>query len=193
MDCVKRTRLIDAPEEWDDVCAGRQIKERYLFCYFLGELFIKNKDIVEFARRKGLKIVTMPYLCASAMQDGDFGDYRIYDAGPSEFLSYIKYADYVFTDSFHASVFSLIYHKIFFVFDRRSYTGMNNRITSLLNLFGIQDRYCSSKGKATLEYIESVSCMKYSQPSLELEMAKARSLRYLKDCLAKAEEKTKQK
>ena len=32
-------------------------------------------------------------------------------AGPSEWIGYIKNADYVVTDSFHATVFSIIYKK----------------------------------------------------------------------------------
>ncbi len=178
-------------EEWDKVCAERQIKEKYVFCYFLGELSIENKDIFEFAKRKGLKVVTMPYLCYTAKEDGDFGDYKIYDAGPSEFLSYIKHAEYVFTDSFHASVFSLIYHRNFFVFDRKSFKGMNNRIASLTYLFDAQDRYCDSKEKTTLEYIENLPPKDYSKPFPKYEAMKQKSIYFLKSNLAKAEEKLK--
>ncbi|MFQ6805188.1 MAG: polysaccharide pyruvyl transferase family protein [Lachnospiraceae bacterium] len=38
---------------------------------------------------------------------------RKLDVGPCEFLSLIKYADYVVTNSFHGTVFSIIYEKNF--------------------------------------------------------------------------------
>ncbi len=180
-------------EEWDEVCSGRRIKERYVFCYFLGELSIKNKDIMGFASKRGLKVVVMPYAADTAKKDGDFGNYRIYDEGPSEFLSYIKYADYVFTDSFHASVFSLIYHRDFFVFNRKGQKGMSNRIESLTYLFDVKDRYCDCKQKSTLKYIESLPPIDYNRSFPRYQAMKQKSIYFLRSSLAEAEKKMKAK
>ncbi len=40
-------------------------------------------------------------------------DYHIRDISPSEFVSLISYADYVVSNSFHATLFSLLYHRQF--------------------------------------------------------------------------------
>jgi hypothetical protein len=76
--------------------------------------------------------------------DFGFGDYIPQRIGPKEFLNLVKYAKYVCTDSFHCSVFSILYMKDFFVFhrfkqkDRRGST--NSRINSLLSVTGLEDR-----------------------------------------------------
>ena len=57
--------------------------------------------------------------------------------GPREFVELIRDAEYVFTDSFHCSVFSMLNSKRFFTFPRYSNDGpasTNGRLYSLLSL-----------------------------------------------------------
>ena len=61
----------------------------------------------------------------------------IYTKGPLEFISYIKNANYVVATSFHATVFSIIFNKKFFVIPHRK-TG--ERVTNLLDKFQIKGR-----------------------------------------------------
>ena len=60
------------------------------------------------------------------------------DAGPEEFVSLIKHAQCVISNSFHGSAFSMIYHKDFFVVNRRD--GLNVRMSDLLGRYGLSDR-----------------------------------------------------
>lgn len=181
--------LLLSREDWDEICSVRQISEKYVFCYFLGELSLSNKNIIKFARSKNLKVVSMPYLAGTSKRDSDFGDRKIYDAAPPDFISLIKYAEYVFTDSFHATVFSHIYHKNFFVFNRAGLKSMNDRIYSLASLFDTQDRFCDTKDKATLKYIESLPAIDYNKPFPKFETMKEKSINFLKDNLKRAKEK----
>lgn len=59
-----------------------------------------------------------------------------------KWLSTIAGAKFVFTDSFHGTVISLLYHKQFVVYvgDKRKMS----RITSLLGMLGLSNRICSS-------------------------------------------------
>ena len=181
--------LLLSCEKWDNVCANRKIDEAYIFCYFLGSLSIDNGKIIEFAHKRGLKVVAMPYLAWTSKKDSDFGDYKIYDAAPQDFISLIKYAEYVFTDSFHATVFSHIYHKNFFVFNRAGLKSMNDRIYSLISLFDTQDRFCATKEKISLKYIEGLPPINYNRPFPKFEEMKEISFDFLKENLKKAEEK----
>ena len=63
---------------------------------------------------------------------------------PEEFVWIIHHAEYVFTDSFHACVFSLLFKKHFLVFERvgKGTEGMFDRITDLMDVFGTKDRIC---------------------------------------------------
>lgn len=58
--------------------------------------------------------------------------------GPDEFLWYVKNADYVLTNSFHGTAFSVIFEKQFMVIPH-SATG--NRATELLDKIGLSNRY----------------------------------------------------
>lgn len=60
-----------------------------------------------------------------------------YKRGPVSFVNYIKNAEYVITTSFHATVFSIIFNKKFFVIPHKQ-TG--SRVISLLDLLNIKDR-----------------------------------------------------
>ena len=65
------------------------------------------------------------------------------DGGPWSFLSMIDNATYVLTDSFHATVFSLLFHRPFYVFDRQYVhkQSQSSRITDLLTEVRLIDRY----------------------------------------------------
>ena len=66
-----------------------------------------------------------------------------YNVGPKEFIRLIRDAEYVFTDSFHCTVFSILHAKKFFTFRRYnndSIVSTNGRIYSLLSLVGEENR-----------------------------------------------------
>ncbi len=58
---------------------------------------------------------------------------------PEEFLGYIKNAEYVATNSFHGTAFSVIFHKQFFV-EYHTKNGRNSRAEELLNKLNITGR-----------------------------------------------------
>lgn len=55
--------------------------------------------------------------------------------GPSEFLYLLRNAEIILTDSFHATVFSILFHKKFITFSREG-LNMNSRIVSLADMIG---------------------------------------------------------
>lgn len=70
-----------------------------------------------------------------------FGDLQIKDADPGEFIGLIKNAEYIFTDSFHACVFSVLFKKEFYAFQRDNSKKMQGRINTLLHNFNLPDRF----------------------------------------------------
>lgn len=64
----------------------------------------------------------------------------IWDAGPAEYLGLIMNADYVITNSFHGTAFSLIFHKKFFVEMLPSFEKTNSRLNNIIRLFGMEKR-----------------------------------------------------
>lgn len=65
--------------------------------------------------------------------------------GPSEFIWLIHHAHAIFTDSFHGSVFSLLFHKRVFVFTRNDHlSDMSSRFLSLGKFTGFNQRMDSA-------------------------------------------------
>lgn len=125
--------LVLKKEEWRNLIASRTIKGKYIIIYRLN----KNQELENYAKslsqKTGCKIVRMSYWLTQFLDSGKM----IFTPTVNEFLSLIYYADYVITDSFHCTAFSLNFEKEFFVF----YPGkFNTRIQSLLELTGTQDR-----------------------------------------------------
>ena len=99
-----------------------------------------------------------------------------YDSGPRDFLAYIDHAALVLSSSFHGTVFSLIYHKPFYVFN-----GMNdNRISTLLTKTNMVERSIS-----TLKDIERISLISPDETIIEyvLESERNKSKEYLRRAL----------
>lgn len=123
--------------------AAPLINGRYIFCYLLGNNPWQRDFIRQVKQRTGMKIVALQHLDEYIHSDEGFADEAPYNVGPREFLNYIRNAEMVFTDSFHCSVFSILYKKQFFTFSRFSEhekQSTNTRIDNLLNITGLQQR-----------------------------------------------------
>ncbi len=139
---VDPTLLLDSAE-WEKVISRKEIiPEKYIFCYFLGENNEHRAIAEELKKKTGLAIVTTPHLDSFVEKDLSFGDYRLFDVGPDDFVNLIRNAQYVLTDSFHGTVFSILHHKQFVTLNRFSEGGQsrNSRIDSLCQLLGLGER-----------------------------------------------------
>lgn len=173
-------------QEWMNIIKESCGKDKYIFCYFLGNDVNARNLVKRFAEEKGLKIVTLPYLEGEyRVSDSNFGDELLYDITPEEFLGLIKNAEYVFTDSFHAMAFSLIFEKQYFVFERPSKSSMSSRIESLSKLFNRSDRFCSGNNKTNYEYIKNSCPIDYKEACPDFLKLKAMSIEFLKANLAR--------
>jgi hypothetical protein len=171
--------LLLSKDDWDEICAPRVIKEKYIFCYFLGTDKLHRNIAKKFAKKMGYKIVTLPHLAEVNINDLTFGDMKLYDISPEQFISLIKYAEYVITDSFHATVFSNIYQTKYFVFDRIGIGEMSSRIKSLVLLTGEDFRFCKEQGQSA-KYMLSKKDIAVPQLSDELLKMKEKSIEFLK-------------
>lgn len=110
-------------EEYEKVTSPRLEEDKYVFVYWLGEKE-KIADSVKDYNEKGYKVVEV-FLRDEKEQ-----------ISVEDWLSYIKYADLVLTDSFHGCVFSLLFESPFRVFQNHS--GGVGRVASLMNQFEIK-------------------------------------------------------
>lgn len=136
--------LLFTGEEWMKIQQPEPLTEgKYIFVYLLGNNPDQRDYINKVKEKTGLKIVSLQQLDDYIPSDEGFADEAPYNVGPREFLNYIRNAEMVFTDSFHCSVFSILYHKNFHTFNRfgeNAKQSTNTRIDNLLHIAGLEDR-----------------------------------------------------
>lgn len=145
--CVLDPTLLLEKEDYEAICSDATINDDYTLVYLLGG----NRKNVKIAKRMskhmGQKVAYIPYVGDYGFNDEKFSDFSLLDIGPREFLTLIRNSSAVITDSFHACVFSIIFHKDFYCLERRenlSKSTMGSRIATLLNEFLLYERLIRS-------------------------------------------------
>ena len=139
---------------------------------------VKNKT--------GKKIFSIPCMDEVNLEDLQFGDKQLYDVGPSEFLSYIKNAAYVITDSFHGTVFSVLFNKQFAVYNRynnNNKNSTNSRIDTLLMKIELENRRILSNCSTEEGTNILLSTIDYSKVNSKVSELRSGSIEYLKHVL----------
>ena len=149
-DCVCDPTMLLSGAEWEQMASSDkyEIKEPYIFCYFLGKSKWHREYAEKLSKITHCKIVSINHCDEYVKYSDKFADYAPYDVNPYNWINLIKNAKYVCTDSFHGTVFSILLHKQFFTFsrfDNKSKLSTNSRIQTLLKKFRVDDRLINSK------------------------------------------------
>lgn len=99
----------------------------FVFVYNVKGSSLLRRVAEEHAREKGLPIVDVVIPAIVPAQP-----YARVGAGPADFLSYIDGAESVFTNSFHASAFSVIFSKRLYIHQSERKGNANSRIETLM-------------------------------------------------------------
>ncbi len=130
--------MLIAKDKWVKLAekSKYKVKGKFVVKYFLGN---NSKEYDEFIEKKARE------LNAKVIDILHFEDTWI--IGPAEFLYLYLNAEASFVDSFHGTVFSILFKKPFAVFDRIGTDGtgnMNSRIETLLKTFNLEDHRISN-------------------------------------------------
>lgn len=132
-------------EEWMSIQQEAPIVDgKYIFCYFLGNNPSHREFVKRLKKKTGYKVVALTHLDEYVKSDENYADETPYDVDPADFVNLIRNAKYVCTDSFHCSVFSILYRKQFLTFrrfNRDTIQSTNSRLDSLFNLVGVDNRF----------------------------------------------------
>lgn len=162
--------LLLSKDEWEKIIKKPDVvtDKKYILTYFLGKISDKREERIQrLANKYNYEIINLGKM--------EYEEY--YTAGPSEFLWYIKNSEIVFTDSFHACVFSIIFDRTFYILDRDDkIQSMNSRIETLLNKFKLQQQKLNDWDNIKLEH-------DYDHVELILEKERKKSLNFLKKAL----------
>lgn len=146
----------------------------YVFAYYVVENEILSRCAKKAAELMGYELIELHYKKTPKIQ----GENMIFDAGPREFLTYIRDAKLVVTNSFHGTVFSILFQKKFY-----SVYKENGRIDNLLGFLGLESCHIQEETQINLteeiDYGRSEDALsKYREQSVEFlarSMAEERS------------------
>lgn len=117
----------------------------YIFVHFLNKPESNTlTKIQELARKSGVAVICFSYFYE---EYSSFKEMHFVEGGPREYVALIEKADYVCTDSFHSTVFSIIFHKNFFTFPRKHLhkNSQSSRLTDMLTRYGLIKNYVQDK------------------------------------------------
>ena len=140
----------------------KNIPKKYILKYFLGKTNDNIiQDLKEFAKQNDAVILDI------LNPKSEF-----YCCDPSEFLYLEKNAFLICTDSFHSSVFAIVFNVPFIVYNREDFNeNMNTRIDNLLNKLKLNDRKYSGKLTQNILNYDYEHCYKI----IELEREKSKN------------------
>ena len=119
-------------EEWDETLGCADIDEEYILVYdFMGSGAVK-----QIAKRLAKLFRCKIYSIGSRRLR--YADKNFTQSGPNVFVELIRNARCVVSNSFHGTVFAMIYHRDFFVVRRED--GLNDRMTDLLSCYNLSSR-----------------------------------------------------
>lgn len=179
--------LLFTGTEWMEIQDEKPFLDgKYIFCYFLGV----NREHRKFAEKikelTGYKIVALQHLDEFVEDDIAFADEALFNVGPSEFVNLIRNAQFVCTDSFHGTCFSILNHKKFFTFNRfksDNTQSTNTRIDSLLSMLKLEDRRIPLEC-VTEEISDKLQAnIDYEKVEVLLAQNREKSVLYLRDSL----------
>lgn len=138
-------------EEWFELAKMakdyRLSPNSYILVYdFLGNDASMQQFIKDCAKQKKLSVVSI-----NDFDSRSYADVNINNAGPLEFLALLDNAAYVIANSFHATAFSVLFHKEFYTFGLLGHNN-SNRMLDFLGELGLGDRFAATELQPEIDY-----------------------------------------
>lgn len=124
--------LLLTSDDYDKIADKQLENEKYLVLYARRYNPQMEAYAEKLAAENGWKIIEISLRATNARK----GHRMFYEAGVEEFLSLVRHAEYVVTNSFHGMIFTVQYRRPLCVFSREQ---CDTKITELIELFGLRD------------------------------------------------------
>lgn len=148
--------------------------QHYILTYFLGP---RPDDIIhKVAKREHLEVINLL----------DLENYDTYITGVDEFIWAVEHADLIYTDSFHGTVFSILFHRPFVICNRignKVFNKMSSRIDTLLQYFNLENRRGTEENGYQIENPLEIT---YGDTEAVIQREKHRADEYLRKALGLA-------
>ncbi|MBQ0088642.1 MAG: polysaccharide pyruvyl transferase family protein [Prevotellaceae bacterium] len=149
---------------WSGYAVQPKIKGDYILVYNLNGKGKLMRIAYELRKKTGYKVV-----CLTGDTNQLYKTKMIFDAGPAEFIGWFANASMIVTDSFHGTVFSLVFSKQFYSYVALARTS--SRVGNLLSSVGLSSRIIRDFNKDILNQdpidYSKVNLVEVSKPSKE--------------------------
>lgn len=126
---------IDFMSDYD----AKKMPDRYIFVYNLGNYSTLHSLVNKIHNQTRYEVVVVN---KDAKGDFMYGKYiKKSNIGPQGFLWLLSNADYVVSDSFHATAFSILFEKKFYTVGSDHLNNTNTRMKNILSHYGLEKRY----------------------------------------------------
>ena len=170
---IDPTFLLDA-EDYDKICSPRLIDDDYILMFGWNV----NADLISATKRVQKELQLPVYNIVPPPRGLFSGIARRLDIGPQDFLSMIKHASFVVTNSFHGTAFSTTYQKPYASIVSGS---PDTRMKSLLDQLGLSDHLVSADAFNVADLMKT----DYSDVQRKKELVRESSLRFIKCAMEK--------
>ncbi len=162
-------------EDFDAVKKKPRFREPYLLVHIIG----KDRNVKSIAKmmseKLGLRIVQNRM---KKQYEHELG--RFSDAGPEEFIGLIEGASFIVTNSFHATLFAIMYERNFITIPHKVYP---ERMTYLLEQTELSDHLIADAAELPEDF--SMPMPDYAKVKARLAKHQEASRAYLENCLAR--------
>lgn len=174
--------MILTENQWNKFIKDAEIdpslkKKKYILCYFVGDRHSYWKYVEKIEQKTEYDVVVIPL----NYNLGNKSYLKYYKTSPKEFIWLIKNAEIVCTDSFHATVFSIIFQREFYTVKRfldTSGASQNGRIVNLLDRFDLSNRLIDDE-----TIFKRINITNYNEVSQKLKQEREDSIQWLMNAL----------
>ena len=162
--------LLLEKSDYEKIASKRKVTQKYAFIYTIANDRNLRSYARKFCKEKGIVLI-----------DSKKSSQFFKNSDPRDFLSYFIHADYIFTNSFHGTAFSIILNKQFAV-ELKTAKSLNNRSRDLLLKTNLLDRDIDSENfniEQKIDYIkiaESINALKLSSTDILKQIAEVDKL-----------------
>ena len=185
IECVLDPTLLFTGIQWSEMLhLSEENNDNYILVYTLSDNRWYKEAIKKIQKEIGVEkviyITPEDNLCFYQETES-----VIVDAGPVEFVSFIKNAKYIITDSFHGVCFALNFERNFTCLsrfgDKKDIRSENSRLLDLLDSVELKKQFFNSNSVIEIGKID------YEQVSFKLEKLRKQSKEYLKEIVGEKE------
>lgn len=176
-DCAIKCEVVLDPtfllsrQEWKELAIPMKISDSYILVYVMDNL---HKRLIDIAAKLKEKYNHKIYVITFKATKDKRVDKEFHYLKPERFLTLFDNAEFVVTNSFHGTAFSVNLNKQFVSVGKDNY---NSRIRDLLELVGLRKHYISNK--ENLDVIEDLTKINYQEINEKLDMLRKESMTVL--------------